>query len=164
MLVIFGLPGAGKTYVGKVLRDDFNFTFYDGDANLTAEMKRAMKQKQIFTDDMRDKFFADLIKSVSVLNKKHKRLGVAQTFIKEKYRRKFLKNFPEAKFVLIETEAKLRKNRLSKRKSVNDVTYIRSMVKVFEKPHIKHFVLSNNAEGKGGLKKEINNTLGNFLL
>lgn len=164
MLVLFGLPGTGKTYVGQVLRDHFEFHFYDGDKNLTPQMKRAIKDKRIFTDSMRDKFFSKLIEETLRLNKKHKRLVVAQTFIKEKYRRQFLKAFPKAQFVLIQTEKLLRQKRLAKRKTINDISYTQKMVELFEEAKIEHIVLENNFEGKSELKKKINNTLGNFLL
>jgi shikimate kinase len=34
LLVLFGLPGTGKTYVGKILEKDFGFFLHDGDTDL----------------------------------------------------------------------------------------------------------------------------------
>lgn len=164
LLVVFGPPGAGKTYVGKILRDGFGFVFYDGDKNLTYQMREAIKEKQMFTDAMRDNFFGKLIKGVAPLNKKFKHLVIAQTFIKEKYRKQFLKVFPHSQFILVKTKTPLRENRLAKRKAINDLGYLREMVSLFEEPKIKHVVLQNNTDGKNELKERIKNTLGNFIL
>ncbi len=60
LLIVFGLPGAGKTYVGKLLKDEFGFYFYDGDRDLTDEMRQALKEKKLFNDSMRDVFFQQL--------------------------------------------------------------------------------------------------------
>ena len=84
LLIVFGLPGAGKTYVGNLLRDEFGFYFYEGDRDLTDEMQQALKEKKLFNDSMRDVFFKNLIGKVSQLHKTKKHLVVAQTFIKEK--------------------------------------------------------------------------------
>lgn len=156
LIVLFGLPGAGKTYVGEVFRDRFDCFFYDGDENLSEEMKEFIAAKKEFTDKMRDDFFEELVVSVGQLIKKHRRLVVAQTFIKEKYRSNLAERFPEAKFVLIETDTKLRENRLAKRTDlVLDRDYARGMVLAFEPPRIEHFVMSNNTEGTGNVKRQI---------
>lgn len=162
IIVIFGLPGTGKTYVGNLLRDEFGFFFYEGDKDLTRDIKKAILEKRIFTDPMRNDFFKKLIGSVLKISENHKNLVVAQTFIKEKYREQFLEKFPDAIFVLVKTNKKLREERLSKRKSVNDLDYIREMVKIFEEPKIKHVVLENDTKGKEELKQKINQILGDL--
>src|SRR5690606_4548719 len=57
LLVLFGIPGAGKTYVGRVLAADFGFHFRDVDQDLPDEMREAIVNKQPVTDAMRDAFF-----------------------------------------------------------------------------------------------------------
>lgn len=163
LIIVFGLAGVGKTFVGQVLKDKFGFTFYDGDKNLTSDMQQAIRDKKLFTDDMRDVFFNKLIESVELLSKKHKRLVVSQTFIKEKYRIKFLKAFPNAQFILVQTKKLLRDKRLKKRNDI-DLNYVFRMDKIFEKPKIDHFVLENNMDGKEDLEKEIYNLRSNFSL
>lgn len=158
LLVLFGLPAAGKTYVGKLLQDEFGFFFYDGDADLTKDMKKAIKDKTVFTDDMRDVFFQNLIKSVRKQYKKHNKLVIAQAFIKEKYRKQFLQHFPDAVFILVQTEKKIRERRLSQRNDL-DLAYAQKMVALFEKSDIKHLTLGNNEDGKTALKEKLKNML-----
>ena len=40
----FGLPAAGKNYAGGVMAKEFGYTFYDGDLDLTLEMRDAMRE------------------------------------------------------------------------------------------------------------------------
>ena len=49
LIILFGLAGDGKTYVGKIFEKYFNYYFYDGDNDLTEEMKEAIKTKTVFT-------------------------------------------------------------------------------------------------------------------
>src|SRR5690349_9488976 len=104
MIILFGLPGAGKTFVGEYLRDTHGFYFYDGDQDLPTDMMEHINKSLPVTEDMRDRFFLQLISSVQKL--KSNNIVVAQTFIKEKYRQWMMERFPEAKFILIEAEEK----------------------------------------------------------
>lgn len=154
ILVLFGLPATGKSYIGKLLEDEFGFFFYDGDEDLTPQMKKAIKEKRIFTDDMRDVFFQNLITSVKRLKKTQTKLVVAQAFIKEKYRKQFVKHFPQTRFILIQTKNKVRTNRLTQRNDL-DLEYVEKMNKLFEKPAIKHFVIENNTDGQKELVQQL---------
>ena len=60
-LYLFGLPAAGKNYVGQVLADEFGYTFYDGDLDLTDELRDAVRDGRPFTDPMRDRFYDALV-------------------------------------------------------------------------------------------------------
>jgi gluconate kinase len=160
LLIVFGLPGAGKTYVGKLIKDEFGFFFYEGDRDLTDEMKQALKEKKLFNDSMRDVFFKNLINKVLQLYKTKKRLAVAQTFIKEKYRNQLLKILPHTKFILLQTKTALREKRLLQRNDL-DQDYVKGMVKLFEKPSIEHFKIENNTDGKIQLLKSLEKILRN---
>src|SRR5580704_12915814 len=94
LFVFFGLPGTGKTYAGETAQEYFGFHVYDGDTDLTDELLDAFKNNKVVTDDMRDIFFLRLINSVKKLSVTYDKLIICQTFIKEKYRLQFLKEFP----------------------------------------------------------------------
>ena len=38
LIILFGLAGSGKNYVGEILQKHFNYYFWDGDTLLTKEM------------------------------------------------------------------------------------------------------------------------------
>ncbi|MEK7522060.1 MAG: shikimate kinase [Patescibacteria group bacterium] len=156
LIILFGLPGTGKTYVGKIFEKYFNYYFYDGDNDLTEEMKEAIKTKTVFTDEMRDVFFKKLIGNIKELTKKHKKLVIAQTFIKEKYRVNLLKKIPEAKFILIETKKEIREKHLQERVDYPlDLEYARKMEVNFNEPTIDYSIIINNEDGEENIKRQI---------
>lgn len=162
LIVLFGLPGSGKTYAGKVLEKEFGFYLHDGDQDLPEDMKTALLHNSLVTDDMRDKFFQQVIEATKQLEKSYTTIAVAQTFIKEKYRELFLKTFPHAKFILIQAPITVREKRLAKRKNYPiDEAYARNMVKMFEIPSIPHTVLVNEKEGEEEIKKQLQLLLSN---
>jgi gluconate kinase len=156
LLVLFGLPGIGKTYVGKLLEKDFGFFLYEADKDLPQDMQKALAANAFISDDMRNRFFKSVITTTKALVNTHKKIVVTQTFIKEIYREQFLKTFPNAQFVLIETPTILREKRLTERKNYPlDKTYARNMVRIFENPHIPHQLLTNDTEGAEKIKMQL---------
>lgn len=155
-VILFGLPGTGKTFVGKIFGKYFSYYFYDGDNDLTPEMKIAIKTKIVFTDEMRDIFFEILINKIKALAEKHAKLVVAQTFIKEKYRIDLLKKIPNAKFILVETKKDIREKRLLERIDYPlDLEYARKMDTNFDKPIIDQVTINNNSYGEKNIMKQI---------
>ncbi|HSX40529.1 MAG TPA: AAA family ATPase [Candidatus Saccharimonadales bacterium] len=147
LIIFFGLPGTGKTFAGKHFAKKYGFFYYDADDALTRNIVKAVKTQKPITDAMRDVFFEKLNKHLTGLVKKHPKLAISQTFIKEKYRLGVLKLFPNAKFVLVKTPTKLREERLAKRTSFKiEKEYARKMSQRFEKPKIPHFLLENTTE------------------
>ncbi len=67
LLYLFGLPAAGKNFVGTVLADTFGYTFYDGDLDLPKAMREAVRDGRPFTDEMRDEFYATIIDRIGEL-------------------------------------------------------------------------------------------------
>ena len=156
LIILFGLPGTGKSYVGKILEKYFNYYFYDGDNDLTEEMKQAIKVQKVFTDKMRDVFFEKLTLNIQKLKLKHKKLVVAQTFIKEKYRVDLINKIPETKFILIETKKSIREKRLAERHDYPlEMEYARKMCSNFKKPMIDHLMIINNEDGVENIIKQI---------
>lgn len=159
-MILFGLPGSGKTFVGEVLQRHFGYHFYDGDTKLTEEMINAIDHKIDVTDSMRNVFFNNLSQEIRELRMAHKKLALAQTFIKEKYRELFLRAFPDVQFILVETETHIRENRLSKRvASPLDKEYARKISRNFEIPKVSHYIITNNVAGEESVKAQITSIL-----
>lgn len=153
ILILFGPTGAGKTYIGRLLQKQFGYFFYDGDADLTAEMKQALNNMQIITDRMRQKFITRLINSTASLARQHANLVVSQTFIKEKYRLRLLKRLPSAQFILVKTKADLRHQRRRERADYPwDEAYVTKMDALFEPPQLPYLTVTNDTAGPDNLK------------
>lgn len=155
ILVIFGLPGAGKTFVGKILEKYFAYHFYDGDQDMSQELKDAIVAGTV-TDEMRQKFFDRLIFSVKSLQKDYAKLVISQTFIKEKFREQFLKTFLDAQFILIDTKTHIRENRLLIRDEFRlPIEQWRKMYDLFEIPKLPHKVITNDVDGETEMKAQL---------
>src|SRR5260221_284505 len=149
IVVLFGLPGVGKTYVGKDFEKEFEFYFYDGDSDIPEDMKRALHKNQVISEDMRERFSHNMIKHVEYLLTRHKKIIIAQTFLKEKFRRIFLQKFPFAKFILITTSDILRESRYDARKEwFLGIDYLRKMSLLFDEPHVPYITIDNSKNGE----------------
>lgn len=156
MLVLFGLPGAGKTYTGQLFARKYGWYFYDGDQDLPQRMLDALETLSQITDEMRDEFFHKLLQNVKNIQKKHENIVVSQTFIKEKYREWMLRNFPDAQFILIQSDTSVREKRLyDRRKSEAYLAYARVMVTYFEEPKINYLTIENSEKGEKSLNKQL---------
>lgn len=143
-LYLFGLPAAGKNYVGGVLADVFRFTFYDGDLDLTPEMRDAVREQRPFTDDMRDRYYDQLIDRISELRAAHDRLAFGQATFKDRHRLKIAASYPDVRFILVEADEAVRISRLASGSSPVTVAYARRIAAFFEPPTHAHFVITNN--------------------
>lgn len=157
LIILFGLPGVGKTYTGEFISERFGYYLYDGDQDLTEELHSAIQKQELITDPMRDVFFQRIIKRLKYLQHSYTNIVLAQTFIKEKYREWILNEFPKAKFILISADSEIRELRLQARREFPlHLNYARKMVANFDIPHIPHQKIINNMEGKTAVITQLN--------
>jgi gluconate kinase len=160
IIVLFGLPGAGKSFIGDLLQDEFHFYHYDGDQSLPKIMKQAIFKKLPITNTMRTIFFKRLTQKTKKLLLTHQKIIVSQTFIKDKYRKYFLAQIPEAQFILIKAKKSIREKRLLKRLEYPlDIKYAQKMITIFEKPKIVSKQITNNIDGKKSLRLKLQKIL-----
>ena len=156
IVVLFGLPGAGKTFVGKILSKKFGYFLYDADADLPLEMEKVIREEGKVTEEMRDLFIKRVMARVRELKKKHSKIAVAQTFIKERHRQQFLDTFSDARFILITADVEIREARLLHRKKLPiSAKYARVMLRNFDKPEIQFETLENNVDGEEAIKAQV---------
>lgn len=143
LLYLFGLPAAGKNYVGRVLAEAFGYTFYDGDLDLTPEMRDAVREEQPFTDAMRDRYYAVLVERIADLRAEHPALAFCQATFKERHRALVAEAFPDVVFVLVAAAEDVRLARLARGGNPVTVDYARQIAAYFEPPRHAHFVIRN---------------------
>ncbi len=142
--MLFGVPGAGKTYVGRVLASAFDFHFRDVDQDLPDDMRHAIVHKQPVTDTMRDAFFARVIDVTRELRQLHPQVAIASTPLKNRHRQQVAAAFPDARFVLVDSEPDIIADRFAVRgKYMIDLDDARRMAAAFEPPQLPHHVLTN---------------------
>lgn len=156
LVFIFGLPGVGKSYVAEILRDDLGFTIHNGDEDLPEPMRQALYQKSEITNSMRTDFVQSMILRIRQLLSKHSRLAIHQTLLKSFMRDALAKEFPQATFLLVESETNIRETRYIDRKYFNlGIEYLRHMSKLFDPPTRAAIRLINSQDGKEEILKQL---------
>ncbi len=144
LIILFGLPGSGKNYVGRVLAEDFGFYFHDADDLLPDDMRTAIVNHQIATDDMRDRHLSAIAAAIRGLQVEHERLAIAGAFFKARNRHWLTEQFPDLIWVLVETTPELQHLRLFQRHNhLADAAYAAQIRSQFEQPVHSHYILHN---------------------
>ncbi|NDJ33835.1 MAG: hypothetical protein GYB64_04170, partial [Chloroflexi bacterium] len=58
LLILFGLPGAGKNYAGRIIAEMVDGHFHDADDDLTSEMRGYIERGEAITAPVRDRYYA----------------------------------------------------------------------------------------------------------
>ncbi len=159
-IILFGLPGAGKSFTGRILEDAYGYMYIDGDQYLPEEMKEALQNNLPVTDVWRDAFMERIREVFNTLSKKHKFLVLTQTFLKDRHRIVFKEIFPQSEFILVKADNSIRKQRFMTQNvfTFND-TYWESMQNNFEPISIEFSEIENNKDGKNHLLRQLNQLL-----
>ena len=117
--IIYGLPGSGKSYLAKLLKEQFGFYYWDGDNAVTEEMHACLVQGNAFTQDIRDRFTVGLIKRIHLLKKiiPNENIVISQALYKSSNRQEIIKQFPEARFICVQANDDIIRERLAARKN-----------------------------------------------
>ena len=165
LIVVFGLPGAGKSYVAKIIEKSFDYVPYNGDEDLPNTMKQALYEKKIITDDMRREFITNMVTSVKNLLQKKEDVVVHQAFIKEFMREQLLDAIPTTKFILVQTDDAIREKRYMKRIYFNlGLPYLRHMSALFEPVRIPHATIYNKNEGNSEIVHQLQRILSSEVI
>lgn len=153
LIILFGLAGSGKNYVGDILANHYNYYFWDADAALPPEMKQCIKEKKVFTQDMRDQFTAAMIEKIRTLQLEHKDLVIAQALYKEKNRNQLLTALNDAILIQIVANPEIIHQRLVKRFDEVDPSYADKISQGFEQPSASIKMIYNNSDQEHILKQ-----------
>lgn len=159
LIILFGFPGVGKNYIGKILEKNFYFYHYDADKDLTPEIIKTVESNRLVTDRMRDKYYTRVMSKIKVLGEKYRKIVVTDAIPKEKYRKLYLKNFPEAKLVYVKSNMKIIKGRVKSRKHLINDKYLEKILTYFEVPKTNYYILKNNDSGDKVIKEQIKRLL-----
>lgn len=159
-IILFGLPGAGKSFTGRILERKFGYTYIDGDHYLPDEMKTALQNNLPVTESWRD-IFMERIKAVfTTFSKQHSHLVLAQTFLKDRHRIEFKETFPQCEFILVKADSIIRKQRFTTQKvfTFSD-SYWESMQNNFEPVSIEFSEIENTIDGKDHILMQLTQLL-----
>lgn len=159
--ILFGLPGSGKDFVGKVFRDRFGFEFYEGDQSFTDGMREYLSQGRVVTPEIKRPYLEALMDKIRVLRSEHPKVVVTDALFNESERQLLVENFPDAKFVLIETTEEIRERRIDERVQIAKKPFSKASRRFFEPPKLPHETILNISD-EFAIQARIERILGKF--
>lgn len=134
VIYFFGVAGVGKNFVADVLGELTTIPVYHADADLTDEIREAIRLKKPFTQEMRDNYFRKISDIIRAKVKEHGKLIVTQATFKEKHRGFLQQQIPGIFFIWVDAPDELVMDRLRSRGDSVDPAYAAKIKKDFEEP------------------------------
>jgi gluconate kinase len=155
ILILFGQPGAGKSYAGGLLRDTLGFTLYEADDDLPADYRALAARGQVASEAMRDTYHRIVLERISELSARHDRLATALPLLRDRHRRWIRERFPSAAFILVESDLEIRERRLDSRQHAVSTAYARQVMTLYEPPSFPHYRVENGAVGPEAIRRQL---------
>ncbi len=156
IVMLFGIPGSGKNFVGEIWERKLGFHMYDADVDYTPAMRETLREFAFgrrdvgLSDEQEDEYHTIMMDRMADLSSQHRRVLVVQWLHSEKHRQLIQERFPEAYFVQVETNTDIRLKRVRGRKEVpiegTDPEFYVNEASRFEKIGVQHFTVTNNKD------------------
>ncbi|RNC77348.1 gluconokinase [Piscirickettsia salmonis] len=144
LIILYGPPGVGKSYICQWLAKRYAFYCYDADTHLTQQMRQCINNRQPFSQMMRDAFFTQVIRHIQRYLKQYHAVVMAQAISQKKNREQLRRAFPDARFVHINTSAQLQLERLESRGDWVTADWVDKLIAVQEPANTEHDHINNN--------------------
>jgi len=155
LIILFGLPGAGKSYAGRLLRDVFGCHFHEADDDIPADYRALVAAGRVVSEARRDAYHRALLDRLAALRAQHPRLAVAVPLLRDRHRRWIAERFPDALFLLVESAPGTWAARLAARAHTVGLDYARVVSALYEPPTIPHHRLDNTPDGPASLQAQL---------
>ena len=145
--LLFGKAGSGKSYIGKLASSLYGFHFHDADEDLPERLRRAIKNRESVTDEVRDEYIDRVIVTLRRLMLTNERICVCQALFRNKYREKILEAIPSVEYVWVDAPDHLISSRLENRVDhVASRGYAEMANRIFEVPTVAHVRFENGTD------------------
>ena len=131
-ILIMGLPGSGKTTVGKNLSEQLKAVFIDADDHHTTHNIIKMSNGDPLTDLDRKKWLSSILNNAWE-NLKNQNVIIACSALKEKYRKYLISLNFQLVYLKIEHDVALRRI-LKRKKHFMPPSLLESQIKILEEP------------------------------
>ena len=131
-ILIMGLPGSGKTTVGKNLSEQLKAVFIDADDHHTTHNIIKMSNGDPLTDLDRRKWLSSILNNAWE-NLKNQNVIIACSALKEKYRKYLISLNFQLVYLKIEHDVALRRI-LKRKKHFMPPSLLESQIKILEEP------------------------------
>ncbi|KJG37416.1 hypothetical protein UA32_12975 [Photobacterium angustum] len=155
VLFLFGLSGAGKSYVGDVIGAHDDWFVYHADDDLTDDMREVIGANKPFTDEMRDDFFIRISQKVNHFRTLYPRVVVTQGAYKKQHRDFLRQNITDIDMIYVTATDSLIHQRLEYRINGISNESADAIKHIFEAPdHTVKTIF--NYEGKTSIIEQLN--------
>lgn len=155
VLFLFGLSGAGKSYVGNLIGELADWHVYHADDDLTAEMILALDEQRPFTERMRDDYFPVVVERIRALQKDYTHIVVTQGVYKQRHRDYLLQNIPGMEMLCVDASNQFILQRLGRRNDGITNASAEALRRDFELPD-KNTKVITNQEGTAEIIRQLN--------
>lgn len=155
VLFLFGLSGAGKSFVGDVIGAHHEWFVYHADDDLTDEMHQVIAAKQPFTEEMRDQFFCRIVDKINYYRAIYPRLVITQGAYKKKHRDYIRQHVSNIDMIYVTTSDRLIHQRLEYRTNGISNASAEAIKHIFEIPDESVKKL-HNVDGKDEIIQQLN--------
>ena len=131
-ILIMGLPGSGKTTVGKILTKRLKAVFIDADDHHSIQNIIKMSNSYPLNDRDRKEWLLSILNKARQ-NLKSKNVVIACSALKEKYRKSLISLNFELVYLKIEHDVALRRI-LKRKKHFMPPSLLKSQIKILEEP------------------------------
>jgi gluconate kinase len=148
LLILFGLPGAGKTAAGLILAREFGFDFVDADDLLTDDLRQRLQHpvSEADAEAARDAWYERILAVLAARLALNRRVAFAQALVQQKHRNLLRSHFPFARFLLIEANEATVAERLAGRDHFLPPERGAALRDLFEPVDTPHTVIANGGD------------------
>lgn len=152
LLFLFGVSGAGKTFVGELISRKLGYFHYDLDQDLTPTMRAAIAAKRSFTEAERDEYFEVVRARINEIAGLHSTVVFTQGAYKERHRAFLRDHIPSLRTIWINAPRDVIHERLRAREGGVSADYADAIERNFEAP-LSGIALLNDAASEEELWK-----------
>lgn len=146
LIILTGLPGVGKNYIGNLLKNHFQFILFDADDVMPEEMKIRLRQGYSPTLELRQQYWRNCVKKVKYLQKKFSKIAVTIT-VPLQIGHTYLKaELPEATFLLVTAPKELMIERIDQRQNHFINKFLAKQYQKYEPIPFPHEIVNNGVE------------------
>lgn len=133
-ILLFGVAGVGKTYLGATLSAPLSYYHYELDRDLTPAMLLALREGREFTEEIRDEFFQHAVNRIHDILSQYPRVIFTQGAYKERHRAFLRQHVPGLECVWVTAPEAIVQERLRGRGGAVTGDYAKLIHHNFEKP------------------------------
>ena len=148
-IILFGPPGVGKSTIGKLMQETFDFAFFDGDDVMTDDDNKALKEGQ-WNDERRRGVLNRIANRINGLNSEGEQKVVTSVALTADWMRRELAGMILMPFNFVLVRSLLSENIIvelvsarSKEGHPISLENFRKFTNAFESPSMRHFILDN---------------------